>query len=313
MTSNVTNPALIVLTLTAVLSTACGANNDGDQYHHPDPGARQTELISMLGQEPDNPEIAAELKLVQQQLDEEFGLIVAVPINGDRTIKFFEPNEGAVAISVAFGGEETGAVDLERGLYGLWYDVAPNRAMPDALERLAEEEQLALATREEAEEEVLEQPAGDTLTPEGEPQLALDDKHQSSSGAHFEDASQGCRTLGHDLENSWCWTNRTGAWGGQGHTSVEAIADTISVYQGVSLLWCNRMGQQNHCQWIDAGEGNYFIGKVGTNWLGVHVNQHLQMSIPLVVTGTNWHSGGSVSGDWSTVHTFGGYPSHLTD
>jgi hypothetical protein len=108
------------------------------------------------------------------------------------------------------------------------------------------------------------------------------------------------------LKWSWCWENRTASWD-EATRSGEAIAAAVSVYVGTNLTFCNRMGNNWRCREVPGGTGSTFIGKVGTNFFGVHVDQTMQSRLTNVVAGTDWHFGGSISGEWSTAVTFGGY------
>jgi hypothetical protein len=247
-------------------------------------------------------------EMAQHQADLAFGLITEVVVAHGHTVKFMEPSPGAFAISETFDLDNRIPLNLGQPVDLIWEEIGGGRQMPDALARLAEAQhyKLEAAALADSSEDALAD-ASDTLPAGPEPERSIDDKHITSSGLHFEQDQLGCRTLGSSIKWRWCWENRTGGWE-EAIKSGEAIATAVSVYAGFGLTLCNRMGFDNHCADVRGGQGTYFIGNVGTNFFGVHVDQDLGSKLTLVVMpGTNWHWGGSISGNYANAFTFGGY------
>jgi hypothetical protein len=272
--------------------------------------------VACAGEDTANPGGTAamsEREIAQHQADLDFGLITKVVVGQGHVVKFMEPSPGALAISETFDLGNRRPLNLGQPLDFIWDEIAADEAMPEALARLAEEQRLQLEAGpiSDSPEDVV--PAEDQNTSgQGlagvEPQRALDEKHFTSSFVHFEVDQQGCKTLGSSLKWRWCWGNRTGSFN-EAVKSGEAIASAVSVYSasGTAVDFCHRMGSDQYCAWVNGGQGNSFVGHVSANFFGVRVDQDLGSRLSPVVIGTNWHWGGSISGNYANAFTFGGY------
>jgi hypothetical protein len=287
---------LVALGLLATLGSGCASAADpeptGDGHVTPETTSQElrAQLMQALVATPNDEEIIASLRELDHQEAVRFGLIAEVTSPDGHVLQFMEPEPGAVVVTERYDLGDVPAADLTQDVGTLWQTVAPGRSMPPALAKLAQSQLSARA-----------QPVSDVQITEssvdGEPDLAVEEKHTTSSGAHFRDAQNGCALLNKQVERSWCWLNRSGNWSES--KSAESTAQVAAAYSGVGLTFTVRVGDRSASMTVLSGQAQGAYGNVGSvcNPLCHHPRKTISGSVS-APTGVNWHWGGSISGNW---------------
>lgn len=279
---------------------------------------RRAELDRILEEDPGNKSAWEELEALDQQADEDFGILLEMRAIDGHEVRFFEPSPGSILVLHKYTENETvdgpsPAAKDAASLEEIWANVAGSAPMPTVLsEALARrirwvdeaEFQALVASSQSPEVRTGADPAPGT--PEQREHLGptggsneLVPKHVTSSASHFINDQNGCGLTSSPRPAQWCWTNVTGRWGVVG-SGMTGQSSALAMYDGIVMTWKTRYEGSTHRTVVLPGNFWYWQGISGSTCVlpGVCWMHEDEWEMELENAGTGvdeWHWGGSFS------------------